>query len=187
MDWASAPVSAAIVAGIVSLVVGLATAAVTIRVADKRAAVDEKLARLKGDLDERITRERIGFEQRQTNRRPFLERQLELCFEATETASRLASETDLAEWEKARLTFWRLYWGTLSIVEDQAVEGAMVQLGKIVPREPVNSPALPMTSLQGPSYKLAHAARNLMRTSWDVDLSALQGRAHDGAIFRSGA
>lgn len=35
--------------------------------------------------------------QRQANRQPFLQKQLELCFQASETASRLATETDPAE------------------------------------------------------------------------------------------
>jgi hypothetical protein len=112
--------------------------------------------------------------QRQANRQPFLQKQLELCFQASEAASRLASETDPAEWEKARLTFWRLYWGPLSIVEDRAVEGAMVTLGKRVPQEPVASPKLPMQELEGPSYELAHAIRNLVLASWQIDLPPLQ-------------
>src|SRR4051794_26434518 len=86
----------------------------------------------------------FSVQQSQANRQPFLQKQLELCFQATETAGRLASETDPAEWEKARLTFWRLYWGPLSIVEDRAVEGAMVELGRHVPDKPVTSPSLPM-------------------------------------------
>jgi hypothetical protein len=92
-------------------------------------------------------------QQMQANRQPFLQKQLELCFQATETAGRLASETDPIEWEKARITFWRLYWGPLSIVEDQAVEGAMVKLGRLVPDHPVSSPELPMKSLGVPSYE----------------------------------
>ena len=73
------------------------------------------------------------YEQRQANKRPFLEKQLALCFEATETASRIATEPDPNEWEKARLAFWRLFWGPLSIVEDQAVEDAIVKFGNLVP------------------------------------------------------
>jgi hypothetical protein len=42
-------------------------------------------------------------QQRQANRLPFLQKQLELCFQATETAARLASETDPVEWEKDRV------------------------------------------------------------------------------------
>jgi hypothetical protein len=114
-------------------------------------------------------------QQQQANRQPFLQKQLELSFLATETAARLASETDAQEWEKARVTFWRLYWGPLSVVEDRAVESAMVELGKLVPPRPVNAPQLPMSSLEVPSYKLAHAVRNLVLDSWKVDLPALQG------------
>ena len=113
-------------------------------------------------------------QQRQANRLPFLQKQLELCFQATETASRLASETDPIEWEKARVTFWRLYWGPLSIVENRAVESAMVELGRLVPDKPSVAPQLPMTALGVPSYKLAHAARDLVLESWNVSLPMLR-------------
>ena len=120
-------------------------------------------------------------QQRQANRQPFLQKQLELSFQATETAARLASETDAIEWEKARVAFWRLYWGPLSIVEDRAVEGAMVELGKLIPTQPVNAPKLPMSSLGVPSYKLAHAVRDLVLASWNVDLPPLQGKRQEQA------
>jgi hypothetical protein len=113
-------------------------------------------------------------QQSQANRTPFLQKQLELSFQASETASRLATETDPVEWEKARLTFWRLYWGPLSIVEDRAVESAMVELGKLVPAQPVKEPELPMTRLRVPSYNLAHAVRRLVLDSWNVSLPPLQ-------------
>jgi hypothetical protein len=115
-------------------------------------------------------------QQSQANRQPFLQKQLELSFQATETAARLATETDPAEWEKARITFWRLYWGPLSIVEDREVEEAMVKLGELVPAQPLQAPQLPMTSLQVRSYRLAHAVRNLVLNSWNVSLPPLQGR-----------
>jgi hypothetical protein len=115
-------------------------------------------------------------EQRQANRQPFLQKQLELSFQAAETAAKLATETDPAEWEKARTTFWRLYWGPLSIVEDRAVESAMVNLGKLIPPQPVEAPQLPMSSLQVPSYNLAHAVRDLVLDSWNVKLPPLQGQ-----------
>jgi len=115
-------------------------------------------------------------QQGQANRQPFLQKQLELCFQATETAGRLATETDPVKWEDARQTFWRLYWGPLSIVEDQAVESAMVELGKLVPAQPVTAPKLPMSDLDIATYNLAHAVRNLVLTSWRVDLPALEER-----------
>lgn len=116
---------------------------------------------------------RFLLEQRQANRRPFLEKQLELCFQATEAAARLASEVDVAEWEKARLVFWRLYWGALCIVEDRKVARAMVELGNLVPREPVSSPALPMRTLEQLSLRLAHTMRDLILGSWQIHLAPL--------------
>jgi hypothetical protein len=136
-----------------------------------------RLATLRGKIDERTSLEKIVSEQRETNRRPFLQKQLELCFEATDAASRLALETNPTEWEKSRFTFWRLYWGILGIVEDQGVASAMVQLGQLVPQTPSNPPQLPMSSLQRPALTLAHAARDLMRRSWDVDLQNIDLKA----------
>jgi hypothetical protein len=114
-------------------------------------------------------------QQARSNKEAFLKAQLDLCFQATDAAARLATETDQAEWEKARKTFWRLYWGPLSVVEDRKVEAAMVALGRIVPAGP-GSHDLPMQPLQRPSLDLAHAVRDLILTSWNVDLPPLQGR-----------
>src|SRR5580700_9118977 len=62
----------------------------------------------------------------QSNRQPFLQKQLDLCFAASATVAKLATEINPKEWETARLQFWQLYWGTLCIVEDHEVETAMV-------------------------------------------------------------
>jgi hypothetical protein len=115
-------------------------------------------------------------QQSQSNRQPFLQKQLELSFQASETAARLATETNAVEWEKARLAFWKLYWGPLSIVEDPKVEAAMVKLGEVVPSQPQSAPKLPMKSLEVPSYNLAHAVRGLVLESWNVSLPPLQGK-----------
>ena len=113
-------------------------------------------------------------DQKQANRRPFLERQLALCFEAADICSRLATETDLAEWEKARTAFWRIYWGPLCIVEDPDVEDAMIEFGKRVPQPGFAPPSLPMPQLEDFSYDVAKAARELVLKSWHVDLPELE-------------
>jgi len=118
--------------------------------------------------------------QAQANREPFLKKQLELGFEISDTVAVLASTVDEARWKRARSDFWRLYWGQLSIVEDKAVERAMVELGHLVPLAAVPEPSLPMKSLQGPSYRLAHAIRQLSMTSWNVDLPTLQTERSPG-------
>ncbi len=115
-------------------------------------------------------------EQGQANKRPFLEKQLELGFKATETAANLAVTTDIEEWKKARHSFWLLYWGSLSIVEDPNVEQAMVELGKLVPEMDEPVPPLPMSNLQQPSYRLAHAVRGLLLKSWNIELPDVEAK-----------
>lgn len=111
----------------------------------------------------------------QSNREPFLKTQLELCLEASNSAAKLATETDSAEWEKARKTFWRLYWGPLGMVEDRDVAAAMVELGKMVPKQPVAaSEEIPKPELEVLSLRLAHATRDLILDSWNVTLEPLQ-------------
>ncbi len=115
-------------------------------------------------------------EQGQANKKPFLEKQLELGFQATETAAKLAVTTDVEEWKKARHTFWLLYWGPLSIVEDPKVEQAMVELGKLVPTTDEPVPPLPMSILQHHSYELAHAVRGLLLKSWNIELPDVEAK-----------
>jgi hypothetical protein len=114
-------------------------------------------------------------QQRQKNRKPFLQRQLDLCFAATQAAASLASEVDTGKWKEARTTFWQLYWGPLSIVESREVEAAMFEFGKLVPTGEIVEQHLPVTALQIPSYELAHAVRKLILKSWGVHLSRLEG------------
>ena len=114
--------------------------------------------------------------QRQANRLSFLNKQLELSLQASETSARLATETDREKWQEAQSTFWRLYWGPLALVDDPAVEAAMVQVANLVPAPGAEVPRLPMTVLQRPSYQLASATRGLLLRSWNVDLPALPAR-----------
>jgi hypothetical protein len=124
---------------------------------------------------QRQASESLAVEQQQANQKPFLEKQLEVSFKAVDTAAALATDTDPEKWEQDRVAFWRLYWGTLSIVEDTGVESAMVDLGHQVPDHPLTSPVLPMLTLGTPSYKLAHAVRELVLASWQIQLPPLQG------------
>lgn len=116
------------------------------------------------------------WEQKEANKRPFLEKQLQLCFEATDLCARLATEKDVTEWEKARAGFWRLYWGPLCIVEDPEVEKAMVAIGELVPRPGANPPSLPMVSLGPMAMAVARASRALVLESWRVDIENLEWR-----------
>ncbi|MBL29536.1 MAG: hypothetical protein CMM50_18555 [Rhodospirillaceae bacterium] len=111
----------------------------------------------------------------QANKEPFLRKQLELAFEASEVAAQLATTTDPETWEEARQGFWKLYWGPLAIVEDRDVEAAMVRFSKVIPDEPAAQITLPVDKLRVPSLELAHATRDLILESWNVKLAPLEG------------
>jgi hypothetical protein len=107
------------------------------------------------------------------SRKPFLVKQMELCFQASEVASTLASSTDLETWRRANETFWMLYWGPLSIVETPLsgghgpVEEQMVAFGKVL--EPLqDNPTLPLKRLEQGSLDLAHKCRGLILDSWKI-------------------
>ena len=94
--------------------------------------------------------------------KPFLERQLKLYTEATQSAATLATSENPSERAAAIKRFWSLYWGELALVEDKEVEAAMVGLGKGLDRQA--SPA----ELKQLSLKLAHACRDSLALSWGV-------------------
>ena len=109
-------------------------------------------------------------EQTQNNRKPFLERQLEVGFEAVNSVSIMATTTDREIWRKARARFWQLYWGELSVVETPEVEASMIRLGELVPQMEDPIPSLPFGSLQRGSYELTREVRKMLARSWNVEL-----------------
>ena len=110
------------------------------------------------------------------NQQPFNERQFTLCFEASNLASKLATETHPEEWDAARRSFWRLYYGPLCIVEDEDVPKAMVAVGGLIPKPGAPRPEqLPIgtTEYRKASIDLAHKVRALIKKTWKVDLGPL--------------
>src|SRR5215475_8252989 len=97
-------------------------------------------------------------------RKQYLTRQLDLYTDATRAAAKLATAPkDSPEYEKARARFWELYWGELSMVENQGVEAAMKQIGDCLNGRCVGCPDLARCSLD-----LAHACRRSLAESWGV-------------------
>ena len=92
--------------------------------------------------------------------RPFLERQLSLYVELSQTVATLASQDDRAVIGPATLRFWQLYWGELALVEDSRVEAAMVEFGDAIRK------GATQIELQPLSYDLAHACRDSLARSW---------------------
>ena len=110
-------------------------------------------------------------------RKPFLEKQMALCFDASDAAATLATTLDATRWQDSRERFWILYWGPLSVVERPfatgeigPVEAAMVDFGRAL--KPLqDSPSLPLRMLEGKSLSLAHACRGLIFDSWEIELA----------------
>ena len=106
------------------------------------------------------------------SQKPFLERQLNTCFETVKAVGQLAAENEPGtavtpeEHAKTATQFWMQYHGVLSVVENKDVEAAMVQLGNAI-RECEKKHQ--KCDLQSPANQLAHACRELVLTGWDID------------------
>lgn len=111
-------------------------------------------------------------------RKPYWEKQISLYMEASSAAATLASTDDEEEWDKARNTFWRLYLGPLCLVEDRAVEAAMIDFGMALDETTVDFSN--RASLADLSLQLAIACRNSIRNDWRVPLEDLRVKPTGG-------
>jgi hypothetical protein len=104
-------------------------------------------------------------------RKPFFERQFSLVFEAVETVSGLAAMSDDAQWKSKLARFWQLYWGELSIVENRALESAMVSFGQALHR--IRQDFTSRAELELYAYQVARAGRDLLEEAWGLGLEPL--------------
>jgi hypothetical protein len=107
-------------------------------------------------------------------KKPFFQRQLELCELASSDAAVLSTQDGRpkADIQKAREDFDRLYWGPLGIVEDPNVESMMIQM-----RSCLDGTCASDAARQQYSLRLAHACRDLVSQSWKIQLEPLTGGA----------
>ena len=100
-------------------------------------------------------------------RKPFLERQQILYFEATAAASKLATLDNGAERDAARKRFYHLFWGELSVVEDELVERAMVGFKNTL--ELYESGQVERRQVEQASLNLAHSCRDSLARGWGYE------------------
>lgn len=100
-------------------------------------------------------------------RKPFLERQQSLYFEATAAASKLATLDKGAERDTARKRFYHLFWGELSVVEDELVEKAMVRFRNTL--ELYENGQASKSDLDQMSLTLAHSCRDSLARGWGYE------------------
>jgi len=112
---------------------------------------------------------------REEFRKRFWEEQIALYRDASQAASEIAMSDSLASSASARLRFWCLYWGKLSMVEHKEVERAMMAFGKQLGAcEKSKSDACfgPVdgsvsTELRRRAYALAHCAGYSLTRTWN--------------------
>ncbi len=94
-------------------------------------------------------------------RRPYLEKQLDLCVEAANAAGTIATSPDPAAVAGAKATFDRLYWGALAIFDNLAVSNAMRAFGAAAAQQPA-------PNLRSLAEAVAHRCKDLTRAEWRV-------------------
>ena len=105
---------------------------------------------------------------KELRKQPFLTRQLELCIEASGLAAALATTSSKERFDVAHARFLELFWGPLSIVENEEVALAMVNFEQDLQRFVAKGHALPLTDLEGRSYELAMTIRKLILEAWKI-------------------
>lgn len=121
--------------------------------------------------------------------KPFLQRQQDLCFEASDSASALAIATDPDHVAKALERFWQLYYGSLRIVEDtgpNSVAESMVKYGDLLQALPHDSVGLAAMEpnarkLALPSLHLADSCARLIEKGQHAAGEHEEGEEEHGA------
>jgi hypothetical protein len=105
-----------------------------------------------------------GLTKRSEFRKRFWEEQLEVYKRTCVAASSIATASAITCVVKERETFWRLYWGELSILESKGVKTAMEAFGDQL--RIVEAAKSSPKSLEQLSYRLARACRVSLEKTW---------------------
>lgn len=92
--------------------------------------------------------------------KPYLEKKLKWCEEATETASVIATHDKGSEPRKEQ-RFGELYWGVMGLVENQEITNAMISFG-----DGLKGKLAENKSLKDLSLAIAHACRKELSKDW---------------------
>ena len=98
-------------------------------------------------------------------------RKFEFFLSTSQHASTMATTTDLESFRKARADYLELFYGRLSLVEGESVKEAMMAFIPLIPQS--DSPKLPVTALQQPSYQLTIKLKKELSESWKRPFSEL--------------
>ena len=104
--------------------------------------------------------------------RPFLQKRLELYFTASDTAATIALTKNKDERDKAESKFMQLYAGSLIIVEDTEVEGAMIAFHQCL----TGQVQCDENELQRRAQAIGSRARDSIGKSYNIKLGDLKGK-----------
>jgi hypothetical protein len=118
--------------------------------------------------DDRIIQEKENNEQTAKEfRKGFYEKQFQFYSEASDVVATLATEKiGSKDYIEARQTFYRLFWGRLSIVEDRTVESKMVIFERLLATYEEGNNKITQSELQQASLQVAHAASKYTISVW---------------------
>ena len=103
----------------------------------------------------------------------FWNMKLELFLETSAAASMMATTDSIDEFNKARIKYWELFYGRLSLVEGQAVKQAMETFSAQVPSGSVEQRSLPLKSMQQPAYRLTLVLKDELGHAWQEPFGEL--------------
>lgn len=103
----------------------------------------------------------------------FWNKKLELFLETSAAASTMATTASIEEFNNARIKYWELFYGRLSLVEGQAVKHAMETFSAQVPTGSVAQGSLPLTSMQQPAYRLTLVLKQELGHAWEEPFGEL--------------
>jgi hypothetical protein len=113
----------------------------------------------------------VGFwEYRDTKKKEFYaefwNKRLAIYAQASEAAAKISVADSLGDTTESRRTFWTLFYGPMSIVEDSQVKEAMQAFGTELRAVEKDAKSMP-SQLQQPSYRLSIALRNSLAQTWN--------------------
>ncbi len=121
------------------------------------AYLDSKIEHARRKIEDANKEQReLLFNVKKEFQKPFYQRQMDLCLEASNAASTLATSSDRKVAEEAYASFWRLYYGPLAAVE--------------MLKESCKKRPCPSSEFEQASLQLAHECRRLFRQAWEDPL-----------------
>ena len=96
----------------------------------------------------------------------FWNTKLSLFLETSTAASTMATTNSIDEFNAARIKYWELFFGRLSLVEGRSVKKAMEAFSGKIPTGEVKQDQLPFKELQQDAYRLTIALKKELGVAW---------------------